>query len=103
MDNFDRYYFAKIDGNLQQLPFIEFPENPEDKYIKFIEGNTKTRFDILAQKYYSNPTLGYLILMANPEYVSEHDIPDGTIIRIPFPKDRVLTLYNEKIRNILNI
>jgi hypothetical protein len=103
MENFDRYYFAKINGNMEQLPFIELPEHPDDKYIKFIEGNTKTRFDILAQKYYDNPTLGFFILMGNPEYMSEHDIPDGTIIRIPFNKDRIMTLYNEKLKNILNI
>lgn len=103
MENFDRYYFAKNNGNLEQLPFIELPEHPDDKYIKFIEGSNKTRFDILAQKYYDNPTLGFFILIANPEYMSEHDIPDGTIIRIPFNKDRIINLYNETLKNILNI
>lgn len=103
MENFDRYYFTRIDGNQQQVPFIELPEHPDDQYIKFIEGNTKTRFDVLAQKYYDNPTLGFFILIANPEYMSEHEIPDGTIIRIPFNKDRIINLYNESLKKVLNI
>lgn len=103
MDKFDRYYYAKVDGNLNQLPFVEFPENSSDKYIKYIEGSNKTRFDVLAQKYYDNPTMGFFILMANPEYMSEHDIPDGTVIRIPFPKERVIQVYDQTIKNIFNI
>lgn len=101
MSGFDRYSEVRINGDLEQLPFIEIPEHPSDKYIEFIEGTKKTRFDILSEKYYADPTLGFLILMANPEYISEHDIPDGKIIRIPFPKNRVLDFYNEKIKNIL--
>jgi hypothetical protein len=101
MAGFDRYSYVRTNGQLEQLPFIEFPEHPSDKYIQFIEGSKRTRFDILSEKYYANPTLGFLILMANPEYLSEHDIPDGKVIRIPFPKDRVLQIYNDKLKAIL--
>ena len=101
MAGFDRYSSVRINGQLEQLPFIEIPENTNDKYIEYIEGSKKTRFDILAEKYYANPTLGFLILMANPEYLSEHDIPDGKIIRIPFPKDRIIQLYNNNLKAIL--
>lgn len=103
MENFDRYYYVRKNGNLEQLPFIEFPIHPDDKYIKFIEGDNKTRFDILAQKYYNNPSLGFFILIANPDYMSEHDIPDGSVIRIPFNKDRVINLYDQSMKNILNL
>lgn len=103
MENFDRYYYAKINGTMEQLPFVVLEEHPDDKFIKFIEGSYKTRFDILAQKYYGNPTLGFFILIANPEYMSEHDIPDDTIIRVPFPKDRIISIYNETLKSILNI
>lgn len=103
MENFDRYYYARIDGQLNQLPFIELPEDSNDKYIKYIEGSNKTRFDILAQKYYNNPTMGFFILMANPEYMSEHDIPDGKVIRIPFPKERIMQIYNDVMKNIFGL
>lgn len=96
--SYDRYSKVRINGSLEQLPFIELPEHPNDKYIEFIENNNKTRFDILAQKYYNNPTLGFFILMANPDYLSEHDIPDGKVIRIPFPIDRVIQLYENKLQ-----
>lgn len=101
MPGFDRYSNVRIDGELEQLPFIEIPEHPSDKYVNFIEGSKKTRFDVLAERYYANPTLGFFILMANPEYLSEHDIPDGKVIRIPFPKNRVIELYDNKLKSIL--
>jgi hypothetical protein len=101
MAGFDRYSNVRINGEIEQLPFVEIPEHPSDKYIQFIEGSKKTRFDVLSQKYYANPTLGFFILMANPEYISEHDIPDGKVIRIPFPKGRIIDLYNNKLRSIL--
>lgn len=102
MESFDRYFYARKDGGLDQLPFITIPEHPDDKYIEYIEGLNKTRFDILAQKYYNNPTMGFIILIANPQYLSEHDIPDGTIIRIPFTRERILRLYNEKMKEIFD-
>jgi len=103
MESFNRYYYARINGELNQLPFIQIPENSSDKYIKYIEGSNKTRFDILAQKYYDNPTMGFFILMANPDYMSEHDIPDGTVIRIPFPKERIIQLYDQEMLKIFNL
>lgn len=98
---FDRYSNVRVNGTLDQLPFITIPESPTDKFIEFIEGSKKTRFDVLSERYYANPTLGFFILMANPEYLSEHDIPDGKVIRIPFPKDRVIEVYNNKLKEIL--
>jgi hypothetical protein len=38
----------------------------------------------------------WLILYANPDYLIEFDIPDGTIIRIPFPLERALSEYRTK-------
>lgn len=62
MAGFDRYSSVRINGDVEQLPFIEIPEHPNDKYVEYIEGSNKTRFDVLSEKYYANPTLGFFIL-----------------------------------------
>ena len=43
------------------------------------------RMDTISQKYYDNADGGWLIMQANPQYVDEFEIPDGALIRIPFP------------------
>ena len=38
-------------------------------------------------------------LQANPEYTMEFDIPDNTIIRIPYPLKETLDEFMEKTQN----
>jgi nucleoid-associated protein YgaU len=47
------------------------------------------RIDNLAQKYYKDPTLAWVIACANPEYDNEFEIPIGATVRIPYPLQRV--------------
>lgn len=47
------------------------------------------RIDNLAQKYYQDPTAGWIIMCANPNFDNELEIPIGTQVRIPFPLQRV--------------
>ena len=51
--------------------------------------------DVLAYKYLGDATLGWLIMIANPDYFHELDIPVGTTIIIPFPLDRALREIGE--------
>lgn len=51
------------------------------------------RIDNLAQKYYNDTTLGWIIMCGNPEYYNELEILYGTTIRIPFPLKRVLSAW----------
>lgn len=46
--------------------------------------------DTLANKYYGDPTLGWIIMLGNPNYKMEFLVPTGTIVRVPFPLDKVL-------------
>lgn len=86
------------DGTSLPMPFIELPVNASDKYETW--NSQFSRMDKLSQKYYGNAFYDFLILYANKSYTSEFDIPDGTLIRIPFPLtkaigdyERLLTLY----------
>jgi hypothetical protein len=93
---YDRYQLVKnTDGSVDRLPYVDIPSAPSDKYVQWIEG--RSRMDILSQRYYDTPFMDWLILWANPEYISEFDIPDGTTIRIPFPLNRAISVYQDEL------
>jgi len=96
---YDRYELVrKGDGTLDQLPYVTLPSSAGDKYV---EWNTRfSRMDKLSQQYYGTPYMDWVILWANPEFISEFDIPDGTTIRVPFPLNRVISTYQEEIAKI---
>jgi len=90
--DYDRYaLLRKDDGTTDSMPFVNLPINQSDKYETW---NTEfNRLDKLSQKYYGNPFYDFLILYANGNYSSEFDIPDGALIRIPFPLNKVKADY----------
>lgn len=51
--------------------------------------------DQLAQKYYNDPTLEWVIMCANPDYFLSFAIPAGTVLRIPFPLERVFQAWGQ--------
>lgn len=99
--DYNRYeIYRNEDGTTDQLPFVKLPQNPSDKYEVYELG--KTRFEKLAAKYYGNVFFDFLILYGNPEYISEFDIEDGTVIRIPFPLEKARTDYEDGLKEIRN-
>ncbi len=96
---YDRYQLVKnADGSIDQLPYTVIPPAPSDKYVEWIEG--RSRMDVLSQQYYGTPYMDWMILWANPEWISEFDIVDGTTIRIPFPLDRAINSYQEELTRL---
>ncbi len=90
--DYNRYAQLKNDdGSYNIMPFVKLPVNETDKY-EYWSANT-SRLDKLSFKYYGNPFYDFLILYANSQYVSEFDIPDGEIIRIPFPLSLAISQY----------
>jgi len=99
--DYNRYAILKNDdGTINSMPFIQIPERSSDKYEYW--NTTFSRMDKLAQKYYGNPFYDFLILYANPTFMSEFDIPDGTLIRIPFPLAQARSDYETKLSQIVN-
>lgn len=99
--DYDRYeIYRNDDSSIDQLPFVKISQRTSDKYERWIEG--RSRLDKLSQRYYGNPFFDFFILYANPQYISEFDIPDGAVIRIPFPLDRVKEEYEDKLKNFRN-
>jgi len=99
--DYDRYQMLKNnDGSVNMMPFVEIPKQDSDKYDYW--NLSFSRLDKLSQKYYGNPFYDFLILFANPEFISEFDIPDDTLIRIPFPLESTLDLYENELKKIID-
>jgi len=95
--DYDRYEIMKnTDGTIDWLPFVPISKNDSDLSELWVQG--RSRLDKLALKYYNNPFYDFLILYANPQYIDQFDIPDGTLIRIPFPLNRVKLEYETFLR-----
>lgn len=95
METYDRYKMVRKNGTIGILPIFTIKKKESDFYETY---NNSNRLDILSNKYYGNPNYDWLILAANPEYGSmEFDIPDNTLIRIPYPLNSTLSEIDEKI------
>jgi hypothetical protein len=95
---FDRYNKFRNNGQVKPLPGITIPSTSSDKSI--IYKKNVSRLDKLSQTYYNNPYSGWIIMLANPEFGGlEFNIPDMTVIRIPFPYDSAINRYITEIDN----
>ncbi len=95
--SYNRYSQFVINGNQTVVPYINLPSKTTDK--RFVYKVGQSRMDKISQQYYGSGTFGWLILMANPKYGGqEWNIPDGSILTIPFPLVASLQDY----KNALN-
>jgi hypothetical protein len=93
---FNRYEYFDVDGESKIVPGIELPIKGTDKFTQYKK--SKHRLDKLSQEYYGTPLFGWLIMMANPTLGSlEFEIPDNSIIRIPFPLINSLQDYKKNV------
>ncbi len=67
-----RYYNSKI--------YPEIPRSDNDLYVITSFGD---RYDLLANRYYKNSSLWWVISSANPEYIGSLYPPIGIQLRIP--------------------
>lgn len=95
---YNRYSkFTNDNGTMGLVPFIKIDKMPTDFYTYYKAGIT--RMDILSYDYYGDANYGWLILQANPEVGSlEYQIPNNTLLRIPYPLDMALSKYNEGVK-----
>jgi len=97
--DYNRYeIFKNQNGTTDQLPYVTLPANSSDKYETWKAGFS--RLDKVAKRYYGNEFFDFLILWGNPQYISEFDIEDGDLIRIPFPLEKVKTDYETELKKI---
>jgi hypothetical protein len=101
-DYFDRYNKFKKNGEVKPIPGIKMSPKSTDKKVVYKLG--QSRLDILSQEYYGSPYYGFLILLANPQFGGlEFNIPDGEIIRIPFPFRDSIEQYLQEVNTHLKL
>ena len=89
---YNRYNTFLINGEQTVVPYVNLPSKTTDK--RYIYKVGQSRMDKISQQYYGTPTFGWLILAANPMYGGlEQNIPDGTILIIPYPLTASLQDY----------
>jgi hypothetical protein len=80
----NRYY--------QNVIYPKIPETADDIYLISTVGD---RYDKLAQTYYQDPTLWWIIASAN-NFTTASLIPTpGTQLRIPADKNKVIQLFQQ--------
>jgi hypothetical protein len=93
----DRYKFLKSENNTgcRIMPPINVKNRETD--IFRVYNSINTRLDRISYEVYEDDSYGWLILLANPDYAMEFDIPKNTVLRIPYPLREVITEVEGKI------
>jgi len=85
----------KTAGGKRYKGTTKYPTIPlsfEDVYVYSTQGD---RFDILAQQYYGDSSLWWVISTANSDLAqNSYYIPEGTQIRIPQNITQILSLFD---------
>ena len=95
--NFSKLLINRDKAELESMPPITIDKREDD--VSILYNKNKMRLDRIAGDVYQDETMWKVILWANPEYDCEYDIPDDTIIRVPLPKNDVLSEITSKIIN----
>lgn len=86
---------TKIDGKVvyKTSRYPEIPLSPDDIYVYTVQGD---RFDILAQQFYQDSSLWWVISIANANILNQSSliIPGGIQIRIPASYVDVIRSFN---------
>ena len=102
MSTRSRYDSFISDGGCEFIPFIPIINQSTDYYVKYEP--TFIRLDNISYQYYNNPNYGWLILQANPELGSmEYSIPYGSVLRIPYPLEVALNVYEDDVKKYKEI
>lgn len=94
---YNRYKDLIVNGEtIKLIPFVKIPDKTTDK--SKIWNSNIDRLDKLSNEYYGHPYGGWLIMLCNCEYGSdEFDIPNNSLIKIPFPYMQSVQQYKEQI------
>jgi len=95
---YNRYQDFLINGQQTVVPYIVLPNKSSDKSHIYVV--SQSRLDKISQQYYNSPYFGWLIMQANPQYSGlEQNIPDGSVLTIPFPLVASLQDYKNGLDN----
>ena len=61
----------------------KYPEIPRSNNDLYVITTKEDRYDLLANQYFKNPSLWWIISAANPQYIGSMYPPPGIQLRIP--------------------
>ncbi len=93
----NRYEQLIFNGKIKSFPKVTISKRLTDIYVTY--DSKLTRLDRIAGEIYKDDTAYWLILLANPQYSMEFDIPAKSIIRVPFPFIDAMTEFLSKQRD----
>lgn len=94
--SYNRYSKLYRDGEIKKMPGITINKRNTDYYVSF--NKAISRLDKISYDYYGDSGYDWLILMANNDIEGlEFNIPDGFILRVPYPLEDVISEFNNKI------
>jgi hypothetical protein len=96
----NRYQYINVQNNLttyvRQYRDSKYPTIPLSANDIYVITTIGDRFDLLANQYYNDPSLWWIISIANSTLPQNSIfIPIGTQIRIPTNISAILTSYND--------
>ena len=95
MNRYQNIPQTKIDKKLVYVTsrYPEVPVTSEDVYVYTVQGD---RFDVLAQQYYKDSSLWWIISIANTDKLPQNSliIPEGIQIRIPAFYNGIINNFN---------
>lgn len=93
---YDRYRKVRVNGKVNVLPTVTIAPKATDYFEPYYTG--RSRLDLISYNYYGDPGYDWLILLANPDVPDlEYQIPNGTVLRIPYPLNITLENYNNQL------
>lgn len=101
MEYYDRYQKLRTNGIVKLMPNVTIEKANSD--LKIIFNKNKMRLDMLSYKYYGDANYAWLILLANAKYGSmEFSIPNGVILRIPYPLSNAISRYENSLNSLID-
>ena len=96
----NRYQYIKVEKNpetrVRQYRDSKYPTVPTSANDIYVITTIGDRFDLLANQYYGDQTLWWIISIANSTLPQNSIfIPTGTQIRIPTNVTEIISSYNE--------
>jgi hypothetical protein len=74
-----------------------YPNIPLKNSDIYVATETGDRFDSLANQFYSNPSLWWIIASANNIHDGSMAVEDGTVLRIPVQYLEIVNNFTENI------
>ena len=89
-NNFKKYNF---EGKETYIPRV-LPDIPEGANDIYVATETGDRLDTLANTFYQDSSLWWIIAAANKIHTAPIGFPDGTILRIPMNYKYITNILN---------